>query len=149
MVDGQTIADKIYRIFKHIFAWQDAQREHLQKILDMKMKKIDEMKIKQTEQLKQLTKGKQAKYAGCPWDHDRPTVRTVNSLLIVYSDLRAADDYEALIKKVMREGKRSDGSFSISRSAQVVLKNGDTFTILVTYSCHQHHEVVNIIFSLT
>ena len=44
-------------IFKHIFAWQDAQREHLQKILDMKMKKIDEMKIKQTEQLKQLTKG--------------------------------------------------------------------------------------------
>ena len=75
------------------------------------MEKIDEMMVKQTKQLAKLTKGTSIKNQ---LSTDRSLSSTQNS------DLKAADDYEAMIKHVMLAGKRLNGSYSIRRSAQVI-----------------------------
>ena len=45
-------------LFKKIAAWQEAQRQHLQKILKRKMEKMDALKLEQKNKLKKLAKSK-------------------------------------------------------------------------------------------
>ena len=47
----------LIQIFKKIAAWQEAQRQHLQKILKRKMEKMDVLKLEQAKKLKNIVKG--------------------------------------------------------------------------------------------
>ena len=47
----------LIQIFKKIAAWQEAQRQHLQKILKRKMEKMDVLKLEQAKKLKKIVKG--------------------------------------------------------------------------------------------